>query len=144
MITTRPFFRRDRFTWLAYALLAYFSYMQAVLGPLTPFLREALDLNYTVAGMHLSALSVGAVLGGLAAEYMLACWGRQRVLWSGGAGMSLGGLLLATALSPVITISGTFLIGLCGVLVMIIGQAGLSDQHGAARAVALAEGSLAS
>jgi MFS family permease len=137
-------FVRDRFTWLAYAMLAYFSYMQAILGPLTPFLRDALNLSYTVAGMHLSALAVGAALGGMAAGRVFERWGRHATFWGGGAGMSLGGLLLATAISPVITITGTFLIGLCGVLVMIIGQAGLSDHHGGGRAVALAEGSLAS
>ena len=125
-------------------MLAYFSYMQAVLGPLTPFLRAALDLSYTVAGMHLSALAIGAVLSGMAAERVFWRWGRRGTLWGGGVGMSLGGILLATAISPMVTISGTFLIGLCGVFVMIVGQAGLSDHHNDTRAVALAEGSLAS
>jgi MFS family permease len=94
--------------------------------------------------MHLSALAVGSAIGGLAAGRVLWWRGRRAVLWGGGAGMSLGGILLATPISAVITISGTFLIGLGGVLVMIVGQAGLSDHHGRNRAVALAEGSLAS
>lgn len=138
-----PQFVRDRFTWLAYAMLAYFSYMQAVLGPLVPFLRARMQLSYTVAGMHLSALAVGAIFSGIVAERVMRRWGRRRVLWTGGAGMTLGGAMLAAAPSPLVTISGAFLIGWLGVFVMIVSQAGLSDHHRAARPVALAEGNLA-
>ena len=61
-MTTHPPFLRDRFTWLAYLMLAYFAYLQAVLGPLVPFLRDELHLSYTVSGLHLSAFSIGMVL----------------------------------------------------------------------------------
>ena len=31
---------RVRFTWLAYVMLAFYSYMQALVGVLIPFLRQ--------------------------------------------------------------------------------------------------------
>jgi hypothetical protein len=44
-MTTNAPFVRDRFTWLAYLMLAYFSYLQAAPGPLMPFLRDELHLS---------------------------------------------------------------------------------------------------
>ena len=55
-------FRRDRFTWLAYLLLAFFAYFLNVLGPSTPFLKAELDLSYTIASLYFSALAAGTLL----------------------------------------------------------------------------------
>ncbi len=41
-------FHRDRFTWLAYLLFAFFAYFLNILGPITPFLKDELRLTYTV------------------------------------------------------------------------------------------------
>jgi hypothetical protein len=45
-------FVRTRFTWLAYILLGYYSYMQSSVGPLMPFLSTELHISYTVEGLH--------------------------------------------------------------------------------------------
>ena len=50
-----PTFVRDRFTWLAYLMLGYYAYLQAANGPLMPFLRADLGINYTTGGLHFSA-----------------------------------------------------------------------------------------
>ena len=47
-------FRRDRLTWLAYALLAWFAYLQAAPGLVVPYLREELDIGYTTGGLHVA------------------------------------------------------------------------------------------
>ena len=52
-------FTRDRFTWLAYLLLAFYTFLEAALGPLMPFLRAELALNYTCGGLHFSAFALG-------------------------------------------------------------------------------------
>jgi hypothetical protein len=44
-------FVRNRLTWLAYAMLAYIGFTQSMLGPLMPFLRAELSLNYTLGGL---------------------------------------------------------------------------------------------
>jgi len=139
---TIPFIR-DRFTWLAYLLLAYYAYLQASFGPISPFLRAELKLSYTVGGLHLSAFALGLVLAGLLGDRGAARWGRAQVLWGGALGLALGTLGLVTALHVVLTLSSALLMGFAGSLVLVMVQATLSDRHGPRRAVALTEANLA-
>ena len=74
-------FVRDRFTWLAYLLLASFTLLQAILGPLMPFLRAELHLSYTLGGLHLSAFAAGMVLAGLTGDRLLSAVRRGLVFW---------------------------------------------------------------
>lgn len=138
-----PVFTRDRFTWLAYLMLAYYAYMQASLGPLMPFLRAELTLSYTVAGLHLSAFALGMVLAGFMCDYLVQRWGRYVVFWGGAAGMALGGISLTLGGNVVFTVGSTFLMGLLGTFLLVLIQAGLSDRHGNQRAVALTESNVA-
>ncbi|MEW6579319.1 MAG: MFS transporter [Chloroflexota bacterium] len=137
-----PPFARDRFTWLAYLMLAYFAYQQATLGPLMPFLRDELHLSYTVGGLHLSAFALGMVLAGMGGDALVRRWGRRRVFWGGGAGMAAGALLFVAGHHPALTIASALLMGVPGTLLMIMVQAALSDRHGARRAVALTESNI--
>lgn len=52
-------FVRVRFTWLAYLMLGYYSYLNSTLGPILPFLRSELELSYSLAGLHVSAFALG-------------------------------------------------------------------------------------
>lgn len=61
-------FTRDRFTWLGYSMLGYYSFTQASLGPLLPFLGTELNINYTEQGLHGSAFALGMILAGLGAS----------------------------------------------------------------------------
>jgi MFS family permease len=134
---------RDRFTWLAYIMLAYYAYMQSMLGPLVPFLRSELDLNYTVAGLHLSAFAVGMIVAGLISDQLARRWGRRTVYWGGASGMGVGALLLVLARQPLFTIGGVLIMGFVGSFVMVMVQAMLSDRHGDRRATALTEANIA-
>lgn len=136
-------FARDRFTWLAYLMLAYFAYLQASLGPLMPFLGDELNLNYTQRALHLSALAVGMIVAGLTANAAALHFGRRVLFWGGGAGMALGAVLLAAAGVPALTILGTFLMGAIGTYLLIMVQATLSDHHQERRAIALTESNVA-
>jgi fucose permease len=135
-------FVRDRFTWLAYLMLAYFAYLQAALGPLMPFLRDELNLNYTLAGLHFSAFALGMVLAGLSGDRLARRWGRWIVFWGGGAGMAAGALCLVLGSRVAVTVAGTFIMGWLGAFLLVMIQAGLSDRHAEARAVALTESNL--
>ena len=53
-----PTFHRDRFTWLVYLSLAYYAYFLNVLGPITPFLKDELQLSYTVSSFHFTAFAM--------------------------------------------------------------------------------------
>ncbi|MBN1888603.1 MAG: MFS transporter [Thermoflexales bacterium] len=137
-------FHRDRFTWLAYLFLAFYGYLLNVLGPITPFLKDELDLSYTVSSLHFTAFAAGILLVGLGGHWLIQRIGRWRSLWIGALGMSLGALLLVTGRTPVITIGASFLMGLIGSLILVIVPVALSDQHGELRAVALSEANVIS
>lgn len=132
-------FHRDRFTWLAYLSIAFYGYFLNVLGPITPFLKDELQLTYTVSSFHFTAFAVGILIIGLGGHIVIQHIGRQRSLWLGLFGMSLSALFLIVGRSPVVTIGASFLMGLIGSLVLAIVPAALSDQHGVMRAVALSE-----
>ena len=132
-------FHRDRFTWLAYLSLAFYGYFLNVLGPITPFLKEELQLTYTVSSFHFTAFAVGILLVGVGGHMLIQRIGRLRSLWIGMIGISLSALLLLAGKNPVITIGASFLMGLIGSLILAIVPAALSDQHGEMRAVALSE-----
>jgi MFS family permease len=136
---SRQLFVRDRFTWLAYLMLAYYAYLQASLGPLMPFLRAELGLSYTVGGLHFSAFALGMVAAGVIGASAARRFGRKTVFWGGGIGMALGALWLIIAGQVVMTIAASFVMGWMGTMLLVIIQAGLSDRHGQNRAIALTE-----
>ena len=132
-------FHRDRFTWLVYLSLAFYAYFLNVLGPITPFLKDELQLSYTVSSFHFTAFAIGILFVGLGGHLIVQRIGRRQALWLGLFGMSLSALLLLMAKSPILTIGASFLMGLIGSLILIIVPAALSDQHEKFKAVALSE-----
>ena len=132
-------FVRDRFTWLAYLLLAYYAYLQATLGPLVPFLRDELHFNYTVSALYVSVYAIGMATAGLTGSKLARRLGRPFLFWGGGLGMAIGAILLSLGRSPEITIACTLFMALLGSYLLVMIQSTLSDRHGANRAFALTE-----
>jgi MFS family permease len=132
-------FRRDRFTWLAYLLVAFFAYLQASWGPLMPFLRDEMHLSYTIAGLHFSAFALGMVLAGLSSRRVNVWWGSCFAIWGGAAGMALGVVLLIFSHTVMLTIFSALLMGLLGSVLKNTVQANVAELHGQHRTVALTE-----
>ncbi|WP_273845984.1 MFS transporter [Rubrobacter calidifluminis] len=131
-------------TWVVYALVGYFAYLETSLGPIMPFLKTERGFSYTVASLHFSAFASGGVLIGLLGERAIGWWGRRASLWGGGAGMAVGAILLASSPATAGTILGALLMGTSGSLLLITTQAILSDSHGPVNgAVALTESNAA-
>lgn len=143
MTSSVAIYFRDRFTWLAYFMLAYYAYFQASLGPAIPFLRGELGLSYTIAGLHLSAFAVGMMLAGLLGDRLARRFGRRLIFWAGALGMAVGAILLTAGRQPGTTIGAVLLMGTLGSLLLVMVQATLSDHHGDQRAVALTEANVA-
>ncbi|MBV5323063.1 MAG: MFS transporter [Ilumatobacteraceae bacterium] len=137
-------FHRDRFTWLAYFLLAFYSYFLNVLGPITPFLKHELNLSYTISSLHFTAFAVGMLLVGFGGHVLIQRIGRTRALWLGAFGMSVSAVMLLAGRTAVLTIGASFCMGLVGSLILVIIPSALSDQHGASRAVAISESNVIS
>src|SRR5512134_3785675 len=121
-------FHRDRLTWLAYLSLAFYAYFLNVLGPITPFLKEELQLSYTVSSLHFTAFAVGILLIGLSGHLVIRRIGRWHALWLGALGISVSAIVLLAGRSPVITIGAAFGVGLIGSLILVIIPSALSDR----------------
>ena len=132
-------FVRVRLTWASYWMLGYFAFLEAVLGPLMPFIRGELHLNYLLASLHFSAFALGAMAMGTVGDRLTRWWGRRASFWGGGVGMAAGAALLALSPSAMGTIAGALLMGLLGNLLLITIQAALADHHAAWSPVALTE-----
>ena len=98
-------FQRDRFTWLAYILLAFYGYFLNILGPITPFLKDELKLSYTVSSLHFTAFAVGILLIGLGGQVLVQRIGRWLSLWIGAFGISVSALILLAGRSPELAIT---------------------------------------
>ncbi len=136
-------FRRDRLTWVAYGLLAWFAFLQAAPGLIVPHLRDELDLSYSIGGLHVASFAAGSVIAGLVAGRVERRLGRRRLFWFSAALMALGTVALTLGRAPVATIGALFVMGVGGALLLITIQAALADHHGERRAIALTEANVA-
>jgi MFS family permease len=130
---------RNRFTWQAYLIMGWFSYIQAAPGPLMPFLSDELGLDYTASALHTSSFAVGLLLSGFFGDSLTNRFGRNRVVWVSSTGVIAGVLLLTLGQHPAVTISGTFFVGMAGILMIIPTQSALVDQHPHHRTAVLVE-----
>ncbi len=132
-------FRRTPTTWAAYLMLGLFAYLETVIGPAMPFLREKLDLAFTMASVHFSLFAAGVIVAGLTADRILSNIGRRSGFWLGMAGMAGGAALVG--LSPVVagTLLGVTIMGFIGTWALVSNQAILAGEHPHSKTVALSE-----
>jgi fucose permease len=136
-------FRRDRLTWIAYALLAWFAYLQAAPGLVIVHLRDELDLTYSTGGLHVAAFAAGSMVAGLISARLERALGRRALFWSAAALMGAGAIGLTAGRIAAVTVGSLLVMGVGGGLLLTTIQAALADHHGERRAVALAEANVA-
>ncbi len=100
-----------RLIWTAYAAMGGIGYLVYAVGFITPYLRHDLGVAPWVAALPNSAMAVGLGLGGAAARGLNARLGPERAARGWLVVMALGGVLLATPVSILVTISGGFAFG---------------------------------
>ena len=142
MPSIQPFVR-DRLTWLAYAMLAYIGFSQSILGPLMPFLRTELQLNYTLGGLLPATLATGLIVSGLISDGLARRWSRRAVFWLGALGLAGGVILLTLSYRFESALIAVLAMGTCSSLTQVMIQAILSDRHAGQRAIALTEANVA-
>src|SRR3954467_8468711 len=101
-------FHRDRLTWLAYVVLAWFAYLQAAPGLVIAHLRDELDLSYSTGGLHVAAFAAGSIVAGFGAARLEGVLGRGRLLWSAAAMMGAGAVALTAGRTPAVTVGSVF------------------------------------
>jgi len=136
-------FRRDRLTWIAYTLVAWFAYLQAAPGLVTAHLRDELDLSYSIGGLHVAAFAGGSMVAGMMSARLERALGRRVLFWSAAVLMGTGAIGLTAGRVAEATIGSLLVMGVGGGLLLVTIQAALADHHGERRAVALAEANLA-
>src|SRR4051794_23371511 len=136
-------FTRDRVTWVAYGLLAWFAYLQAAPGLIVAHLRDEFGLSHTTGGLHVAAFAAGALVAGLVSGPFERRIGRRALFWASVGVMGLGAIGLCAGRGPAATIGSCAVMGLAGGLLLVTIQALLSDHHGERRAVALTEANVA-
>jgi predicted MFS family arabinose efflux permease len=132
-------FHRDRVTWLAYGALCLFAYFEVSPGPVMPYLREELRLDYTTAGLYLVAFPAGALVTGFLAGRVERRLGRRRMLWTGVLGAAAGAVALTLGRQVAATLAATLAMGVFATLILVVVEAALADHHGERRAVAFGE-----
>lgn len=143
MADTGGGFRRDRLTWVAYVVLAWFAYLQAAPGLVIVHLREELKLSYATAGLHVAAFAAGSMVAGVISARLERALGRRRLLWSAAALMGGGAIGLTAGTTAGVTVASVLAMGVGGGLVLVTTQAMLADHHGERRTIALAEANVA-
>jgi fucose permease len=136
-------FRRDRLTWIAYVMLAWFAYLQAAPGLVIPHLRDELRLSYSTAGLHVAAFAAGSMVAGVVSARVEQILGRRTLFWSSAGLLGVGTIGLTAGRTAVVTIGSVLVMGVGGGLLLVTIQAVLADHHGRRRAVALTEANVA-
>jgi MFS family permease len=136
-------FRRDRLTWLAYLVLAWFAYLQAAPGLVIVHLRDELDLSYSTGGLHVAAFAAGSTVAGAVSGQLERALGRRALFWSAAAVMGAGVVGLTAGPVVAVTVGSVLVMGVGGGLLLVTVQAALADHHREHRAVALAEANVA-
>jgi fucose permease len=142
MVTTTQF-TRDRLTWVAYLMLAWFAYLQAAPGLVIVHLRDELDLSYSAGGLHVAAFAGGSMVAGTISAPLERRLGRRALFWSAAAVLAVGAVGLTAGRVVGLTVGSTLVMGLGGGLLLATIQAALADHHGERSAVALAEANVA-
>ena len=142
---------RDRLTWLTYAQLGTYGYFLYGFGPSVSLLRDEHGFSRSIAGLHGTALAVGALVSALVVAPLVRRRGRAAVIWGGLGLLAAGIVAYVAAPGPPLTLAGALLGSFGGSFAITLSAAVLSDRHGEqgpsavteANAVAAAVGLLA-
>jgi MFS family permease len=141
--TATTTYRRDGTTWAAFGALFAFGYLNAVLGPALPYVREAEGVSYLVGALHQVAFAIGGGVAGLLAARERRGASRTTVIAAGLTAAAMAGLAVGYGRTPAVTIAGALAMSLLATSALIRVWAVLADVHAHRRAVAMTEGEVA-
>jgi len=124
---------------MVYSLLAIFGYFLYGFGPSVPLLRDDLGVSRAVGALHATAMSVGAVTGGLIGERVVAAIGRRGSLWAGTGLLCVGVVGLCAVRFLGVTLVAAALCSFAGTLILNGVNATLMDRHHRAGPAAITE-----
>ena len=122
--------RRDLTTWSTYLLLTFLTLQVSIIGPILPFLRAEMGLNYAEGALHTSAFALGMMAAGFLCGPVEKWFGRKRAMMIGALGLALGFTLITLASTPILSILGAGIMGLIGSMVVVFVPLVLIGVHG--------------
>lgn len=138
-VTESTRIKRGVRVWLVYIMLSFVGYVLNVAGPAVAYLRDELNLSFTQSGLHTSVLALGMVVMGLFGHVLLKRLPEWKALGLGGVGLGVGGLILVLGNQPALTLTGLFIMGSIGSLIMATNPAILADEMGKQSPVGVSE-----
>jgi predicted MFS family arabinose efflux permease len=130
---------RDRRTWLTYSQLGVYGWFLYGFGPALTLLRDEQGFSRTVAGLHGTALAVGALLSALVVAPLTARFGRVRLIWAGLVLLCAGVVVLCSFTVLAATLGGALLCAFGGSFVVTCTVTVLAAVHHTAAPAAITE-----
>lgn len=124
-------------------LLGDITYIAVSLGPLMPYLRAELGINYTIGALHFSAWALGIVCAGMLGDKVMNRFGRIPTLRICSAGIVIGICFLLMMHTPYLTIPGAWFTGMLGSISSQTVNSIMADRFGASRAIGITEAYIA-
>jgi fucose permease len=131
--------QRDRLTWSVYSYLAVWGWFLYSFGPSVPLIREEQGTSRAVAGLHGTALAVGALVAAGLTVPVTRRLGRRGALLLGCGVVVLGVALLVAGRWTPWTIAASAVVGTGGSLALNTTSAVLSAHHDEAGPAAISE-----
>jgi MFS family permease len=139
----RAGYRRGGVTWAVFAALLAFGILNAVLGPVLPYLRAVERIGYVLGALHQVAFAFGGGLAGLIAARAGNRPSRVVIITVGLLGAAAAGVGVGYGNAAVVTVVAAFFLSLLGTSALVRLWAALADAHSQRRAVAMSEGEIA-
>ncbi len=138
--STRPAVLRDSPTRISYVQLALYGFFLYAFGPSLSLLRDEQGTSRTVASLHGTALSIGAVTAAFACPWLVRKVGRGNVLRLGSAVLVVGTLLYVATRALPLTLAGVLVAGAGSTFALVGINAFISDHQGPAAPRSMSEG----
>lgn len=134
-----PRLHRDRFTLSMYGVFVTWGWLLYSFNPSVPLLARELGVSNAAAGLHGTAMAVGALLAAALTPRAVRRAGRRSTLAAGGVVIAAGVALLTTGRSLPVTLGGIALVAVGGNMAVSAAQAGLAGHHGRSASAAVTE-----
>lgn len=134
-----PRLHRDRFTLTLYGGFVMWGWLLYSFNPSVPLLARELGVSNAQAGLHGTAMAVGAVGAAALTPVVVRRLGRRAAAAGAGVVLAVGTALLTTGTVLAVTLAGVVVLALGGNVMISASQAALADHHGPAASAAVTE-----
>ncbi len=134
-----PRLHRDRFTFTLYGSFVVWGWFLYAFSPSVPLLAAELGITNAQAGLHGTAMAVGAVVAAALTPRMVRGLGRRTVVVTACVVVAAGVALLTTGWALPVTLGAVVVTAVGGNMLIGGSLATLADHHGPASSAALTE-----